>query len=413
MPLSQALVGDVLARAVIALRERRRREALAQTEKLRALGQMASGVAHDLNQYLGLVAGHSELALRALGDPTPDLAAAADDLRIVIKAAMDGAATVRRLQTFARPTQTRPAEPFELGTLLRDVARLTAPQWRDAAQAQGRPIVVVCDVEDAITIEGWPDSLGEALTNLVFNAIDALPNGGTIHLAARRSGSPAVVEVADSGIGMGADVQAHLFEPYFTTKGERGTGLGLSLVYGIVERHGGEIAVDSAPGRGTIFRLLLPLAQAEPAPAAEPPAQRAPAPAARASPRRILAVDDDAGLLRLVVEMLRVDGHQVTAAASGAEALERLAAEPFDLMITDLGMPGLSGWELADTVRNRYPDLPVVLATGWGAAIDQEEAEAHGVRAVLAKPYRLTDLQRVVATCATLPANSLSNDHPE
>jgi CheY-like chemotaxis protein len=111
--------------------------------------------------------------------------------------------------------------------------------------------------------------------------------------------------------------------------------------------------------------------------------------------------------------MLRVDGHQVTAAASGAEALERLAAEPFDLMITDLGMPGLSGWELADTVRNRYPDLPVVLATGWGAAIDQEEAEAHGVRAVLAKPYRLADLQRVVATCATLPANSLSNDHPE
>jgi PAS domain S-box-containing protein len=369
----------------------RQRLVLAQTEKLRALGQMAGGVAHDLNQYLGLVAGHAELALHALQQGTADRESLVDSLRTIVQAAMDGAETVKRLLAFARPRQEGPAQRVNLGDLLQEVAKLTAPRWRDAAQAQGRPIHLHLEVDEAVVIEGWPESLREALANLVFNAIDALPHGGTIRLVARRDGAHAVVEVTDSGIGMTPEVQAHIFEPFFSTKGERGTGLGLPMVFGIIQRHGGEIRLESAPGQGTTVRLTFPLAA--PAPVAAAGA----APVGGGRPLRILAVDDEPAIARMVALMLEPDGHAVTVATSGEEALARLAEAPFDLVISDLGMgSGMNGWELAEHVRARYPRVRFALATGWGAQIDPAEARAYGVSAVIAKPYRLVDLRRLI-----------------
>ena len=177
-------------------------------EKLRALGEMASGVAHDLNQYLGLVAGHGELALHELDGPRIDRDSLRDSLRTVVQAAMDGANTVKRLQTFARPRQEGPPRRVDAGELLREVAKLTAPRWRDAAQAQGQPIHVEVETEGQPLVEGGPSSLREALTNLVFNAVDALPHGGTIRLAARQTGERVELAVADSGLGMSAETQA-------------------------------------------------------------------------------------------------------------------------------------------------------------------------------------------------------------
>jgi CheY-like chemotaxis protein len=273
------------------------------------------------------------------------------------------------------------------------VAQRTAPQWRGAAQAEGRPIGLKVETAGDTAIMGWPAGLREALTNLIFNAVDALPQGGTIRLTARRRGEQVAVEVADSGVGMSPEVQARIFEPFFTTKGERGTGLGLSQVFGIVERHAGTIHVVSAVGRGTTIQLTFPAA-----PAPEPVSPGSAGAQAASRPLRVLAVDDEPAITSLVAQILGSAGHIVAKASSGEEALKRLAMEPFDLVVSDVGMgAGMNGWELADRVRQSWPRVRFVLATGWGAQIRPEEARARGVEAVIAKPYRLADLQRLVA----------------
>jgi CheY-like chemotaxis protein len=357
------------------------------------LGQIASGVAHDLNQSLGLIAGHGDLALRALGEPSPNIAALGESLNIVAQAAMDGAGTVRRLLAFGRPALEGPAELVDLGELLGEVARLTAPRWRDAAQAEGRPIRLDTDVAGSTSIAGWRDSLGAALTNLILNAVDALPAGGVIRLAATRSGDQVIVEVTDTGTGMSPGVQAHAFEPFFTTKGGRRTGLGLAMVFGIVERHGGSIALESSPGQGTTFRLSFSASNV--ADAREDPSTD-PSPVV---PLRVLAVDDEPALGRMLAQLLQLDGHQVVVASSGEEALGLMSIEPFDLVVADVGMGvGMNGWELARQTLALYPATCFALVTGWGVLIDADEARASGITAVLAKPYRLADLQRLVAS---------------
>jgi PAS domain S-box-containing protein len=372
-----------------------RRRSLEQTEKLRALGQMASGVAHDLNQSLGLIAGYGDIAMRALDQQQPDLAAVREALPVITQAALDGGHTVRRLLTFSGGRVAGEAECLDMALILHEVAGLTAPRWRDAAQAEGRRIELCVDAEPNLFIRGRAAELREALTNLVFNAVDAMPAGGKISLAACRSEDHVSVSVTDSGVGMSADIQTRIFEPFFSTKGERGTGLGLAQVFGIVEQHGAEIAVDSTLGRGTAFRLTFAVA----VPAELHVDRRVPRPLPGA-PRalRILAVDDEPAMGSMIRRILRPDGHMVVTACTGEEALESLAAQPFDVLISDVGMgPRMNGWELAAEVHRRQPGLPVVLATGWGAVIDPADACAKGIYAVLAKPYQPADLQDILA----------------
>jgi CheY-like chemotaxis protein len=255
----------------------------------------------------------------------------------------------------------------------------------------------------ATRIEGWRGSLREALTNLILNAVDALPSGGAIRLAARGDGDRVTVDVTDTGTGMSADVQARVFEPFFTTKGDRGTGLGLAMVLGIVERHGGSIVLESLPGSGTTFHLSFRASNGVVAP--ERPSV-APPPVV---PLRVLAVDDEPALGRLLTQLLQVDGHQVVVATSGEQALELLTGQPFDLVISDVGMgAGMNGWELAGRTLARHPSIRFALATGWGALIDPDEAQARGIAAVLAKPYRLADVKQLLA--AVQPRQSTRTD---
>ncbi|MBI3965225.1 MAG: GAF domain-containing protein [Chloroflexi bacterium] len=373
--------------------ERRRQRQAAAGEKLRALGQMASGVAHDLNQYLTMVSGYGDLTLQTLERTSPDLESVRESTEIMIRAARDGAETVKRLLTFSRPTPEGPSQRVDLGELLREVSKLTSPHWRDATQREGRPIDLTVEVTGEPVVDGWPASLREAFMNLVFNAVEAMPNGGSIRLTARERGDIVEAEVVDSGIGMSAAVQAHVFEPFFSTKGERGTGLGLAMVFGIVERHEGQIGLQSAPGRGTALRMTFPAAKAAPVEAAPV------TPATAHRTLRILAVDDEPLLSSILSRLLCLDGHTVTLASSGEEAQQRLGTQPFDLVISDLGLgAGMNGWELAEHVRSSFPGTHFILATGWGAQIDAEEAKSRGVEAVVAKPYRFNDLKAVVAT---------------
>jgi PAS domain S-box-containing protein len=369
----------------------RQREAMASSEKMRALGQLAGGVAHDLNQSLAMVSGYAELARKALADDDPGEARRLLD--VASQAAMDGGETVKRLLTFARTSADgEPGKPIDVGAVLHEVARLTAPRWRDAAQAEGRPIALRVDAAPALVVSGWAHELREAATNLVFNAVDALPRGGEIRLLARERGGHVVIEVSDDGVGMPPAVRARALEPFFTTKGERGTGLGLAMVFGIAQRHHGAVELESTPEAGTTVRLVLPAG----APTASPVCSVAGAPAGAAAPLRILVVDDEPRIGQMAALMLGRHGHAVEVATSGEEALELMERGAFDLVVSDLSMgDGLNGWGLAAEVARRWPSVRVALATGWGAAIDAEQARRRGVEAVLAKPFRTEELLRI------------------
>jgi CheY-like chemotaxis protein len=319
-----------------------------------------------------------------------------EDITASRRAALDGGHTVDCPLSFGRSLAAGEPEAVDAVALLEDVAHLTAPRWRDRAQAEGRSIALQVEGVDAPLILGWASVLREALTNLVFNAVDALPDGGEIRLSARPAGPAGrlvELEIADTGVGTPPEVRADALEPFFITKGDRGSGLGLAMVFGVVQQHGGSLAIDAAEGAGTRIRLALPSAS-------EPPNRAAaPAPAApRTSSGKHVLVVDDAALVRLTVKILTKEGYVVEAATSGEEALERLSATSFDLVVTDLGMgEGINGWDLADRIHQLRPGLPVVLATGWGAEIDPDDARARGVRAVVAKPYRASDLTRTIA----------------
>jgi CheY-like chemotaxis protein len=343
-----------------------------------------------------LIASYGDLAKRALDEETPNRDEMREMFTVIGQAALDGGQTLKRLLQFTRAPMNDTATALDLTLLAREVAQLTAPRWRDAAQAEGRPIKLDVETNGHPIVLGSAAALRDAIMNLLLNATDALPQGGTIKLRVFQADQNAVLEVVDDGVGMAPDVQSRVFEPFFTTKADKGTGLGLASVFGLVERLGGQIGVDSVLGRGTTFRLSFPLQLAMPAAVSEvrPPVE----PGSEPRQLRILAVDDEPALTKAVVRLLRPRGHVVMTASCGEEALERLAQSPFDVVLSDVGMgEGMNGWELAARVREMWPDTRVVLATGWGAAIDPEDARAKGITAVLAKPYSCEELDQILA----------------
>jgi len=384
-------IPQFLAVSVDITEERAQLERHGRDDKLRALGQMAGGIAHDLNQVLMLVAGYGEMARTSLDSERPALDELREMLQIIGQAAYDGGATVKRLLTFARGSVDERRQPIDVGTLLHEVEQLTVPRWRDATRANGRSVTLDVIAEPGLTIAGSPSALREALTNLVFNALDAMPHGGTLTLAGRQAGEHMLIDVTDTGVGMTPDVQQRIFEPFFTTKGESGTGLGLAMVFGIIQGHAGHIDVSSRPGHGTTIHLSFPAMSGD-VDRAEHGTNHVSAPTLH-----ILVVDDEPKLTMLAAGMLRQDGHTITTAASGAEALACLEREHVDLVLTDLSMgEGMNGWDLAAAIGQAHPGLPVVLATGWGAGIDEAEARRRGVQAVIAKPYRMMDIRAVI-----------------
>ncbi|MBI1737063.1 MAG: GAF domain-containing protein [Candidatus Rokubacteria bacterium] len=379
------------ARLYAALREAKERlersqHHLVQTERLRALGEMAAGVAHDFNNVLAIILGRADL-LRYRARET-DLVRG---LEIIRKAAQDGADTVRRIQEFTRTRTTRPFGTVDLGEVVREVIELTRPRWENEAQSRGVRYDVA--VEGAAPpVAGRPEELREVLTNLLANALEAMPTGGACHFRLDADAERARVTVTDSGTGMTEVTRRRVFEPFFTTKGPRGTGLGLAVSWGIVTRHGGTIEVQSRMGHGSAFTIALPIAGA--AAEALAPA-RGPVVARRA---RVLVIDDEPEVRSVLADMLADAGHDVVQAADGAEGLRRCETDAFDVLLTDLSMPGLSGWEVAEAFRARFPNAPLGLVTGWGDQLDVERLARHGVSFVVAKPFRADDVLKEIAS---------------
>ena len=365
---------------------RRTQEQLVRMEKLRALGEMASGVAHDFNNVLAVILGRVQLLQRKLEDPT-----FRRWLAIVEQAALDGAQTVRQIQEFTRVRRDQPTQTVDVNEAIRDAVEMTRARWQDESQSRGAHIQVALDLGVVAPVDGQPSELREVLTNLILNAVDALPRGGEIRIATRERGERVEVRVADTGVGMSDSVRRRIFEPFFSTKGPGGTGLGLAMVYGIVSRHGGEILVDTAEGAGSTFTIRLPVGRPTPALVAR-------APATCVESVRVLVIDDEPFVRDTLGEILRQQHHAVVVADDGISGMARFREGPFDLVMTDLAMPGMSGWQVAQAVKAARPQVPVVLVTGWGVEVEADELQTHGVDRVMTKPFRFEDVQEVVAS---------------
>ncbi len=367
-----------------------------RAEKLRSVGQMASGVAHDFNNVLASITGRVQLMRMKLerGRLEPD--ELVKSLGIMERAALDGAETVRRIQEFSRDREEiQRSRRADLNQLVREVVEITRPRWKTQAEQQGVRVEVLTELETVPQISCIPSEIREVLTNLIFNAVDAMPEGGQISLRTYVEDDAPCVSVRDTGAGIPAELRERIFEPFFTTKGVKGSGLGLSIVYGIVQRHGGRIGVHEAPGGGTEFRIQL-----VPADAAVEETPDEPVLVSRAC--RILVGDDEANVRQTLVDLLIALGHEVAEAGSGSEILNRFEAGRFDLVFTDLGMPDMSGWEVTRIIHEREPGVPVVLVTGWGNQISTREAADRGVTRVLAKPFTVQKVTSVIAEVQNL-----------
>ena len=357
---------------------------LVQSAKLNALGEMAGGVAHDFNNILAAILGRTQLLLQSVSDPE-----IRRQLGVVEQAALDGAQTVRRVQEFTRVRQDERFETLDVNRVLYGVIELTRPAWEAGAKRRGIVITMHLDLQAKQTITGAASELREVFTNMVLNAVDAMPVGGELSIRSADDNDTVRVDVRDTGVGMDADTRARVFDPFFTTKEVKGTGLGLSVAYGIVTRHRGRIDVQSSPGSGTLFTLTFPVGAvaAEVAPPIDGPAPTA---------LNVLVADDEESVLSVLVEMLRGMGHRVTAALGGPAGVEVLRSETFDVVFTDLGMPEVNGWDLAAVVKSRRPECAVVLVSGWGFQLEEEAALSRGVDRVLAKPFSFPDVERAL-----------------
>ncbi|MFZ2447758.1 MAG: ATP-binding protein [Syntrophobacteraceae bacterium] len=351
-------------------------EKIIQSEKLAALGTMAGGVSHDFNNLLMAILGHIQLILPQIEDEE-----IRRRLQNIEKAVYDGSNTVRRLQRFTEREREPKAmaSTVDVDEAVKDVIDLTRPRWKNFMERSGYHIDLQLELAGDCLAAINASDLREVVTNLLLNAIDAMPQGGTLTFRTRRQGEHVVLEISDTGIGMSKEIAEKIFDPFFTTKGIGNSGLGLSVSWSLLGRYGGDIQVRSKPGKGTTFVIKLARAEAARAQAGAKPTEGT-------SSYRLLLVEDDPEILNILRDMLRLKGHRVVAVSDSEKALEMISASNFDLVLTDLGMPVVSGWEIAKHTKARNAKTPVVMITGWGAQYEEENLAARGVDLMLAKP---------------------------
>lgn len=377
---------------------RQAQDHLVRQERLNALGQMASGIAHDFNNVLMPIVAMSELLLETKG-PAWSLEDSRVMLETIHSAADDARQIVRRLREFYRPDRESDKSEVALGDLARQAIALTETRWKSQAQSEGRTIVVRAEFPPNLRIMAFESQLRQVLINLILNAADAMPKGGTITLTGKREGGHVVLTVADTGVGMTAESKARCFELFYSTKGALGTGLGLFTCLGIVRRHGGTIALESDLGQGTRFTMTLPLGSRR-----APRAAQAAVPSALRSelPLRVLSVDDDEWSREVVRYCLKAAGHDVDTAASGADALRRLESSSYDVVITDQAMQGVDGNAVARRAKELKPGIAVIMLTGFGDLMEWNDEKPEFVDLLIGKPVTPTELRDAVRKVVAL-----------
>ena len=366
---------------------------LIRTERLSALGQMASGIAHDFNNQLSMVLGYSELLLmdaRTLDNRT----LTTEYLELIKTAAQDAAEIVRRLRSFYRFRDS--GEEFSavaLSEVVRQAVSLTRPKWAEQSRASGLTIELKTELADDSVVQGNEVELREVLTNLIFNAVDAMEQSGTITVSTSAADDTVTLAVADTGVGMGEEIRRRCMEPFYTTKGDQGTGLGLGLVHGIVRRHEGSIDIASEIGVGTTVTVTVPAAKPSDGAVVEEVSDAS----VPIKPLSVLVVDDEPKFCNLIHGFLVADGHRVELANDGREGLQKFLSGHFDVVMLDQAMPQMSGTQLALSIKRIVPGKPVVLLTGFKDAMPVDDGPQAAIDVIMGKPITLRQLRQTLA----------------
>jgi signal transduction histidine kinase len=363
-------------------------EQLVKQERLRALGMMASGIAHDFNNALTMVLGYGELLSSFFEKEVPERER--EQFKHLIAAAEDAAHVVARLRDFYRPAdQDELRVSVDVNLAVQQAVVLTAPRWRDKCRAEGIQINVETDLNAVPPFLGHPPELREVLTNLIFNAVDAMPQGGLLRFSTGAEDGRIQIAVADTGVGMTEEECSRCLEPFYTTKGPHGTGLGLAAVYGFVQRYGGSIGIKSTKGKGSVFTLTLPGTSTV-------RVEAAPERKERQRALRILVVDDQEIIRQLIAELLETEGHFALAVADCEAALTKLAEGPWDLVVSDQSMPAMTGSQMAAEIRRRNIRVPFILLTGFGDEMRAKGGNPEGVDLLLSKPVTAGSLRKAL-----------------
>lgn len=384
---------DTIAEAHTRYEAQREQEIHAQ--KMAALGELSFGVAHNVNNTLTGILGRAQLILRNSNDPAKVEAG----LELIIKSAEDGAHIIRRIQDFARQRPSREFEPIGIAELLKDACEMTRPRWE--SRSEFAPIRFALHADCQANINGDPVELREVLVNMIYNAVDAMPSGGEVRVSTQETRDRVIIQITDTGTGMGPEVKQRLFDPFFTTKGKAGTGMGLAVSFGIIRRHEGSIEVDSEVGRGTTFKISLPkvtsaLQEGKGVTAAEASVS------VSEDKLRVLVVDDETHVREVLIEALEAEGCEVVSAQSGEIALALFDQHEgkFDGIFTDIGMPEMTGWELVSEIRQRSQTMPVAIISGWADAISLETKNAVKADWVVAKPFDIDRISQIAQEIA-------------
>jgi signal transduction histidine kinase/DNA-binding response OmpR family regulator len=366
---------------------------LVEAERLNAVGQMAAGVAHDFNNLLSGILGSTQLLNVELNSPDVDISSLRSALELIENLSLQGAATVRRIQEYSRIRKDVPSETVDLNAVVKNVVDMTRTKWKDECESQGVHIGIRLELGTIPETLGNASELAQVVSNLIFNAVEAMPEGGELRLRTFGEGEDIRLEVSDTGIGMSKEVKEKIFEPFFTTK-EKGQGLGTSVIYGIIARHKGEIKVASEEGSGSTVQISLPVYAVR-------KEEQPPAPKClekRDAGARVLIVDDGEINRNVFESYVSKIGHKPVQASNGKEALSIFELCPIDLVITDLGMPGMSGWEVAKSVKKINPNVPVILISGWAIQQPETRIKESGVDRILQKPCTMHAFTEAVET---------------
>jgi PAS domain S-box-containing protein len=367
---------------------------LLQSEKLKSLGELSGGVAHDFNNILAAILGRVQLLKMQLKAPLEkqekrkSVLELKKGLEIIERASLDGAETIRRIQEFSRRrTNDEDFTQVDINELLDDALEFTRIRWKNETEAKGIEIRIQKELSPLTPVLGSSSELREVFTNLINNAIDAMPQGGEIRITSFMNDTTAVISIGDTGSGIPKNIKGRVFDPFFTTKGVQSTGLGLSVSYGIINRHHGTITVDSVEGEATVFTLRFPLTKKT---SKEEAKEEKVIPIKRKQKKaRILLIEDEEDVRELLRDILTGAGHNVEVANDGREGIEIFKKKKFDLVFTDLGMPVMSGWEVAEKVKGINKKVPIALITGWNVRLDSAEMNDSGINLVIHKPFKM------------------------
>lgn len=366
------------------------RERATHAEKMAALGELSFGVAHNVNNTLTGILGRAQLLLRTKDTEKINLG-----IEMIVKSAEDGAQIIRRIQDFARKQPSRKFEAVSVASLMKDVCEMSRPRWESRLDGPQIRLALVADCTASVL--GDSVELREVLVNMIYNAIDAMPSGGEIRMSAQEANGRVVLSISDNGIGMTSEVKSRLFDPFFTTKGKSGTGMGMAVSFGIIRRHNGSIEVESEPGRGATFRISLPLTN-DVGVITQVESSRLEV-ANRRDKIRVLVVDDETAVREVLREALEAEGCEVIVAESGEIALNLYDASAgnLDVVFTDIGMPEMSGWELASEIRKRSETIPLAIVSGWADAISCDARQAIKADWVVSKPFDIAIIAEIAS----------------